>query len=218
MTTPKNLAGLVFLLGLFGQALADKPAVPVYLNLPGYMSLASKDVQKEIGLTEEQIQKLKEISQRLQATPWKQQPVVDWAKLTEEDRKKKTEEFRKEYDKWAAAYKKRTEEAQKQIEAILNPEQRAKLQVVEIRLYAGPMLLYGNLGEKLELTDQQKEQLKQKKDQLQKKLAELNQQSQKAQDQANQAALKILTPEQLEQLKKLRKEGYQWGHLTAPKK
>lgn len=220
MATPKNLlvlAGL-FLFGLLGPVWADKPAVPEYLNLPGYMGLASKDIQKEIGLTEEQLQKLKEISKEAQATPWKQPPQVNWTKMTEAERKKALEEMQKNSKKWTEEYQKRTAEARKKIEAVLTPEQRSKLQDIELRMVAGSMLLYGSVGEKLALTDQQKEQLKQNKDQLQKKLAELQQQMQKAQDQATQAAFKMLTPEQLEQLKKFRQEGYRWGHLTVPKK
>ncbi len=208
------LAGSVLLFGLLGQVLADKPAkpaVPEYLYVPGYMGLASKDVQKEVGLTEEQVQKLKEISKGLQQTGFKQQPRVDWAKLTEEQRKKKTEEYRKEYDKWAAVYKKRAEEAREQADAVLTPEQKAKLQVVELRMFAAPMVLNGYQAEKLNLTAQQKEQLSEAKDKLQKRMAELQQQMQKAQAEANRAALKVLTPEQLEQLKKLRQEGYRPG-------
>jgi Spy/CpxP family protein refolding chaperone len=203
------LVGLVLVLA--AQAGVDeprKPAVPASPFFPGYSGLTSKSIQKEIGLTEEQIQKITEISKEFQATERKVYPRVDWAKLSEEERKKKQAEMSKLYEKWTDEYKKRLGEARQQIEAVLTPEQLNKWESIEVRQYGAPMLLSGGLNEKLKLTDEQKEQLRKQNDQLQKKLAELYQQQQTLRNQAHRDALEILTPEQVNELKKIKKEGY----------
>jgi Spy/CpxP family protein refolding chaperone len=217
------LIGLVLVLA--AQARADEPKKPVpsYLYVPGYPSLSSKIVQKEIGLTEEQVNKITEISKETQAAA-RPYPHVDWAKLSEEERKKKQAEMSKAYEKWSQEYKKRTEEARQRIDAVLTPEQISKLEMIEVRAYSAPMLLHGGLNEKLKLTDEQKEQLSRQNDKLQKKIAELQQQQQTVQNQANRAAMEILTPEQVAELKKLRKEGFRGGYprmgypVVPPKK
>jgi Spy/CpxP family protein refolding chaperone len=220
MATPRCLllAGVVLLLGLVGLAQADNPAkLPVveYFYLPSHPTLTTKDVQKEIGLTEEQIQKLREISKGFQM---QQPPRLDMSKMTEEERKKALEEYNKKSQEWMAGYKTRIEEAGKKVEAVLTAEQKNKLEIIDLRQFGGSMLLFGTMGEKLELTDQQKEQLSKEKDKFQKKQMELTQQFQKNQQQANQAALAILTPEQIEQLKKLVKEVRSGGGMPIPRK
>lgn len=128
-----------------------------------------------MNITAEQVGKLKEIAKKFQQNGWKQQPQVDWTKLNEAERKTKTEEIRKEYDKWAAESKKLTEAARKEIDALLTPEQLTKIQDIELRQQGAPMLLYGynNLSEKLKLTEEQKKKLGQQKDEMQKKQAEI---------------------------------------------
>jgi Spy/CpxP family protein refolding chaperone len=181
-----------------------------YLYLPSHPILGSTQVQKEVNLSEEQLAKLKEIGKKFQQNGWKQQPQVDWTKLTEAERKAKTEEIRKDYDKWAAESKKLTEEARKKIDALLKPEQLAKIQDIELRQQGAPMLLYGynNLLEKLNLTEEQKKKLGQHKEEMQKKMAEIQKEMSAIQDKTNRAALEVLTPEQISELKKLKKEGF----------
>ena len=181
-----------------------------YLYIPAYPILGSSQVQKEVNLTADQLAKLKEIGKKFQQNAWKQQPQVDWNKLTEAERKAKTEEIRRDYDKWAAESKKLTEESRKEIDAMLKPEQLAKIQDIELRQQGAPMLLYGygSLGEKLKLTEEQKKKLGQHKDDMQKKMAEIQKEMAAIQDKANRAALELLTPEQISELKMLRKEGF----------
>lgn len=213
---------LTALAGWFAPVAADEttkpaqPPAPTYLSLPGYFSLASKEVQKEIGLSEEQIEKLHAISKKVQQVTWKQQPRVEWTKLSEAERKKVTDELNQNYKKWAAEYQQASKEAQKEVDALLTPAQVVKLRAVELRMYAAPMLLHGTVGEKLNLTAKQKEQLAEHKDRLQKRLAELQKQTLKAQDEANRAALKLLTAEQRDQLQKMKQEGFRWGGQAKP--
>ncbi len=187
-----------------------------YLYLPAFQVLSAAQVQMEINLNPEQLSKLKEIGKGFKQNTWTQQPQVDWTKLNEEQRKAKTDEMRKSYDKWAVDNKKRTEVARKEIEALLSPEQKIKLEDVELRQYSAPMLLYSNANftEKLTLTDKQKEQLGQHKEKLQKRMAELQKEMEEHQDQANKAAISVLTTQQIEELKKLKKDGFRG--LIAP--
>ncbi|MFZ4608977.1 MAG: hypothetical protein ACOYNM_04145, partial [Gemmataceae bacterium] len=67
---------------------------------------------------------------------------------------------------------------------------------------------YNNLSEKLNLTDEQKKKLSQNKEEMQKKLAEIQKEMSAIQDKANRAALEVLTPQQISELKKLKQEGF----------
>ena len=198
------------ILGGGGGGFQPGAAVGDYLYLPAYQILSSSQVQKEVNITAEQVGKLKEIAKKFQQNGWKQQPQVDWTKLNEAERKTKTEEIRKEYDKWAAESKKLTEAARKEINALLTPEQLTKIQDIELRQQGAPMLLYGynNLSEKLKLTEEQKKKLGQQKEEMQKKQAEIQKEMSAIADKANRAALEVLTPQQILELKKLKEEGF----------
>ncbi len=181
-----------------------------YLYLPAYPILSTTEVQKEVNLSAEQVAKLKEIGKKFQQIAWKKQPQVDWAKLNEAERKAKNEEIRKGYDTWAAEFKKLSEAARKEIDALLTPEQLTKIQDIELRQQGAPMLLYGynNLSEKLKLSEEQKKKLGQTKEEMQKKLGEIQKEMTAIQDKANRAALEVLTPQQILELKKLKEEGF----------
>ena len=215
-------AMLVFILAAMnthGQAVSQpaKPAVTDYLWTPGFWSLSRKDYRDEIGLTEEQFKKLQEISQKYAEAVKKSQSYGDWKKLS-------AEELKKKYAEMTAEYKKRTEESRQQVEAVLTADQLKKLEIIELRSYAVQLLYQDKLRETLGLTDQQKEQLTKARDNMQKKVTELTQKMHRIQDQANKEAINLLTSEQVEQLKKIRREGFSWQHLekkpgsTQPKK
>ena len=72
------------------------------------------------------------------------------------------------------------------------------------------MLLYGynNLSEKLKLTEEQKKKLGQQKEEMQKRQAEIQKEMSAIADKANRAALEVLTPQQILELKKLKEEGF----------
>lgn len=213
---------LVAVAGPLTHATADEkakpgqPVAPTYLVVPGYPSLGMANVPKEIGLSEAQIDKLRAISKKVQQVTWKQQPQIEWAKLSAAERKTATETMTQNYKKWAAEYQVASKAAQKEVEALLTPAQVTKLRAVELRQFAAPMLLYGQVGDKLKLTARQKEQLADHKERLQKRLAELQDQIRQTQDQANRAALELLTAEQRESLQKMKQDGFGWGRVENP--
>jgi len=189
---------------------AERPkAQPVeYFALPGYSALARKDVRDELGLSAEQFTKLQEISKNYWEAVRQPGAKIDWTKLSAEERKKKMEEL-------TAENKKRSEEARKQVAKVLTPEQVKKAEMIELRVYAPQFLLYGQATEKLGLTDEQKQHLRQSREDLQKKMTELQQQMQKLQEQAGKDALQMLTPEQVEKLKQLQRDGFS-GFIRPP--
>ncbi len=218
MTTMRNpfLWGGMFLAGMGLLVLgaisakdatrAAQPARPVameYFYTPGYWSLAAKDVQEEIGLTKDQVKKLKEISHKYYEALRKPKPQLDWAKLSPEERKKK-------YQELAAESKKQLEEGRKKVEAVLTPPQLKQLEIIELRTYAPSLLFYGKAQDNLRLSDKQKQQLKKNQEETQKKISDLQREISKIQKQANKAVLDLLTPDQIEKLKKMRKEGTFW--------
>jgi Spy/CpxP family protein refolding chaperone len=199
-----------------------KQPIPDYFWLPGYPSLDRKDVRAKIGLSEEQIRKLKDIRQQyFEFMKTRPQPRADWwTKLSEEERKKKMEEMNAGSKKWGEEIRKRTEEVRRQVEAILTPEQRAGLQGMEFQTQAGPYLLYGTLTDKLGLSEEQKAKLHQTRQDMQNRTAELQKQISQVQEKSYRAALELLTPEQRETLKKLQQEGGLWQKriISAPPK
>lgn len=215
---PQVLAVLVLLVGaectLAGPPgappAAERPQgqPPEYFALPGYSALARKDVREELGLTAEQVAKLREINREYLEAFRPPAAKVDWAKLSAEERTKKMAEL-------AAASRKHVDEARRQVAAVLTPGQLKKAEAVELRLHAAQFLLYGQAAERLGLTDEQKQHLRQGRKDLQKKMAELQQQMQKLQEQAGKDALQVLSPEQVEKLKQVQREGF-WGSARPP--
>jgi hypothetical protein len=183
---------------------------PYDLPLPVYWILGRKDVREEIGLSPEQTQKLRDLSRKhLEGN----KPLLDtgaWAKMSPEERRKKSEEI-------AAENKKRLDTLRKEIEGVLTPDQFLKLENVDLRLQASQLLLYTQVGEKLGLSEPQKDQLRKNREELAKKIAAVQYQLRQLQEQAGKAALEVLTPEQVDKLKKMRRETYGgWGPLPRP--
>lgn len=200
--------------GLFVSAQGLKGEPRAFLALPGFWSLNRPDVQKDIALTTEQLQKLQDVSAKY-AESRKKNAFLDWARMSAAEQKKKMEEL-------AAQEKKDTENIRKQVEAILTPEQVNKVEMVELRLLAPELLLFGRGAEQLGLNEDQKNQLNNEREEFQKKASALQLQMQKLQEQTGNATLKVLTPEQLKALKRLVREQMSgWGDMpvqpgTAP--
>jgi hypothetical protein len=130
--------------------------------------------------------------------------------MSPEERRKKSEEI-------AAENKKRLDTLRKEIEGVLTPDQFLKLENVDLRLQASQLLLYTQVGEKLGLSEPQKDQLRKNREELAKKIAAVQYQLRQLQEQAGKAALEVLTPEQVDKLKKMRRETYGgWGPLPRP--
>ena len=173
--------------GAPGMALPKAPEGMYYFPAP-YWNLGRPDVQKELELLPDQIEKLKQLSKRY----WEQQPEfykggIDWSKLTPEQRTAKWKEV-------SDRMKQSQDEIRKEIEKILMPAQIATLQDLQFRQMATGYLWSPQIAEKIGLTEQQKSQLNQLRQEYQEKQAQLMRELAEKQ-------LNILTPEQKEKLK-----------------
>jgi tetratricopeptide (TPR) repeat protein len=156
MTTAKSpgmlLVGLGLLLELTFQTTvsAQAPQPPKqpardYFVVPGFPLLVRPEIRDELGLSDEQLKKLKDISQSYAEEVKKLQAQADLTKLPAEERQKKREDL-------LAAFQKRTEEDRQKVEAVLTEEQRHKLAKAE-----------SQLGEARKLSQQAMQLLQQKK-------------------------------------------------------
>jgi len=165
--------------GVFGRGLA------------GYPMLAMDQVQKELGLTPEQKEKLKEITRKaFEPIPGEQS--IDWAKV----RDMKPEELRKIQMEMADRNAKRTEEIKEQVEKILTPKQVEQFKEIEFRQRAVGMLRMPRVREQIELTDEQQQKLRKIQEEMQSKMMQLQRETQ-------DKTLGVLTPEQTKKLKEL---------------
>lgn len=186
-----------------------RPPQMEFITLPGYAALSRKDVRDDLGLTADQTKKLVQISQNYLEELRQQNPFRDLGKLPAEERTKKLEEI-------TAEHRKRQEGVRKQVEAVLTPEQVQKLELVELRQQVPQLLFYGPGADRLGLSDEQKEKLRKNREELQKTVTDLQRQMQKAHDQAGQAAVDLLTPEQVKKLKEMRKDAsLGWGFVPG---
>jgi hypothetical protein len=211
------LAGTILLVGALVQAAGPQAggAVqrnPVYgwnpyeFSIPVYWNLGRKDVQEEVGLSGDQIQKLKELGQKFSEASRQYYGKIDWSKMSAEERKKKSEEF-------MADNKRRTDQARKDIETLLTPDQLKKLEAINLRQQATVFIYPGSLLDKLELSDPQKEQLQKYRETHGKKMAELQKQMQILQNQTGKAILEMLTPEQMNKLKEMSRGSFGAGGI-----
>ena len=112
------------------------------------MLLANEGVQKEIKLTEDQIAKIKEVSQKI-----RDKFAEDFQKLQDLDQQERRE-------KGAQVFAKLNEETTKELGAVLKPEQDKRLKQI-LRQQLGIQALQDAEAQKsLKLTDEQKENLK----------------------------------------------------------
>lgn len=183
----------VYRLGQGGVQQIGRSGIP---SVPGYYQLGMPNVQKELELVPEQIEKLKELGKKYYEEARADQNVwKDWQKMTPDERKAKSAEVREKY-------KKRAEAMKAEVEKILLPHQLDKLKQIDFRRRAPYALQSPSTLKKLGINDQQQEKLKQ----IREKLVEEYQQMQKK---ALDDALKVLTPEQKKQLEEqLSTRGY----------
>jgi len=186
--------------GAAGAGGAAKAKVPERVwarqMIPGYWSLRLENVQEELKLTDQQKEKIQQISEEYQQQI-RQGYQQDWAKFREmsaEDRKKK-------YAELAEKRKKQTAAAGKQVEEVLQPQQLEALKMIELRIRGAAALRNPKIVEKLGLSEKQKQQLRKNQEKLTKKIQQLQRKSGKK-------TLDLLTPEQLDKLKQLHAEGY----------
>lgn len=183
-------------------------------SVPGYWMLAQDHVQKEIGLTDEQKVKLKEISDKYREQVrqgYTRQKAVDWQKLSDEERKQKVEEMRARSTKLQAKRQKMIDTLKKQVEKVLTEKQIAALKQIGFEQRAGYMLRNSRVLEALDVSEKQKSRLEKNAEQFRAKMRELQKKS-------AEKALGVLTEEQLEKLRAFHEEGYRslWSQAKSP--
>ncbi len=163
-------------------------AQPDFPALPGFYMLRMENVQKELELAPEQIEKLKTLGReyyddlRADREAWK-----DWQQMTPEERSAKAAEQREKY-------RKRTDTLRDQVEEVLLPGQLESLREISFRAAGPGALANPRTLEELGVTEEQRGQL----DQIRQEMFE---QLQEIQKKAFARSLEVLTPEQREKLR-----------------
>lgn len=166
---------------------APKPPEGMYYLPAPYWGLTRPEIQKELELLPEQIEKLKELAKRFWEHQQNLYKGIDWAKMTPEERTAKWKEV-------FQLRRQQQEEVRKEIEKILMPAQIATLRDIQFRQYATGYLWTPRIAEKIGLTDEQKTQLDKLRQEYREKQMQLMRELMEKQ-------LNILTPEQREKLK-----------------
>lgn len=125
--------------------------------------LASPDVAKELKLTEEQVTKVKEVSQQV-----REKFKDSFAKLkdaSQEERQQKFQEIAKSM----------SEETGKALGSVLNAEQSKRLKQLELQMQGSRAFSEAEVQKSLGLTDEQKEKIKTIRDDAAKAMMELYQ-------------------------------------------
>ena len=189
--------GVVAAPGQFGRT---------YYSLPGYWSLQSEAVRDELNLTEKQLAKLDEISKKSRGQQYSREEWAKMAKLPQEERRKK-------YAEYSEQRRKRSAELTKQIEDVLTRRQLEELKMIELSRRGMRYLTNSRMAETIGLSEEQQEKLRKNQQDLEKA-------TQKLQRDSAKKAFDILTPEQLEQFKKMHAEGYRslWPQSYQQKK
>ena len=161
---------------------------PMMPSVPGYYQLGMPNVQKELELVPEQVEKLKEIGKKYYEQMRADQNVwKDWQKMTPEERKAKSAQIQE-------SYKKRAEAVKAEIEKVLLPHQIKLIKEIDFRTRAPYSLQNPWTLQQLGISDQQKEKLQKIRDKM-------TEQYQELQKKALEDAMNVLTPEQKEKLK-----------------
>ena len=160
--------------------------------------LQDENVRKELDLVDEQISKLREITEKMQEDTRAQFQGFDFGSLrdlSEDERTARFAEMRKKGEEVAAA-------AQKDIDAVLLPHQRERLKQLvvqwQMRGSVEQALRTGPLGEELGVTAEQKEKIEAKQDEVQ---AAMNEKIAKLRQEAQEELISVLNPDQQAKLK-----------------
>jgi Spy/CpxP family protein refolding chaperone len=189
-----------------GQS-TEKPVqyeMPLYV--PGFWQLSQESVQKEIDIVPDQLDKLKLISKEFLLKQREIYTGLQNADMTPDERTAAYAEMNKKAVELNEKYSGRVKD-------VLLPHQIKALEDIDFRNRAGMMLQWPQYVEKLNLTPEQKAQVKKNRDELAKKI-------QKANQEALDEVLQTLTPEQIDILKQPwpGQGGQGWGRAEAPKK
>jgi len=181
--------------------------------------LRSEQVQKELDLVDEQVDKLKEISETLQ--PEMRGRFAALRELGPEERRQKIAELREKA-------KSRAEEVRKKIDEVLLPHQRDRLKQIILQLRGHSALDDQEIAKELGITENQEEEIRRIRTKIQDRMramweglrslgpeerrakaAALREEVRKLRQEAVQQALGILTPEQTEKLEKMKGEKFE---------
>jgi len=187
--------------GVAGGVVAPAPQ---HLMVPGYWLLGQEHVQKEIGLKEDQKEKLRAISKdyyEQMRQGYQRQTAVDWQKLSEEERKKRLEAMRARSAKLRKQRQEMVEKFKKRVERVLTDKQLSALKEIEFRRRAGYMLRNQRVLEAIGLSEKQQARLKNQQERL-------SAQMRAVQKKAAEKALGVLTPDQMKELRKLHAGSY----------
>lgn len=166
-----------------------------WYGVPGYGALASTSVQKELGLSDAQKQKLRKIAdeyRRETQEAWRQQ----WEKIRHLSPEEQQKYWAEERETLARRGKERIAAVRKAVEVVLTPQQLQQLQEINFRNRAAAMLQNPGTLDRLGATQQQKERLRKLHEELQQKIYQL-------QRQAFEESFQVLTPDQQRQLREM---------------
>jgi Spy/CpxP family protein refolding chaperone len=177
-----------------GQAAGESPvaASGKFLSIPGLMPLSMESVQREIGLSAEQRQQLKAVSNGYMSSM--QQLTKAFQELSPEEQQKQGKVFSSQASQGAR-------NAQRRAETVLTPQQLQMIEKIAFQLSAVGALSDPGLQEKLGLSPEQRQRLTSVYEQAGEKMQKLQR------DTATQV-MQLLEDEQAAELKKL---------LDAPK-
>ncbi len=200
---PALVAMVVLLLGTLSEGRPSEEGKQVaqpaarrseasYLSLPGFWELRTEGVQKELELTDQQKDKLRAIGQE-----YYEQTRRDWTGfrgMSAGERKKKYAEIRQKNVE-------RMKEIRKQVEKVLSPGQLERLKQINLRTRGAAALANPRVLSQLEVTESQKQRLRQIREQLQERIRKLQQET-------LEKTLGVLTSEQRKKLEDLTIEGF----------
>ena len=175
-----------------GPGTADSAAGPSaassskFLTIPGLVPLSMEGVQRDIGLTPEQRQQLKAVSDGYVASM--QQLGKSFSEFSPEEQQKRAKDINDQVAQLAR-------NAQRKAEAILTPQQLRMVEKIAFQLSAAGALSDPGLQEKLGLSPQQRQRLNAVYEQAGEKMQQLQR------DTATQV-MQLLDEEQSAELKK----------------
>ncbi|MGD0516837.1 MAG: hypothetical protein ABSA26_04815, partial [Thermoguttaceae bacterium] len=160
-----------------------------YHWLPVYTQLEGEDVRKELKLSGEQEQKLRDIAANFQMQYEKLRKVVEKGYIKSPPGKEMT----KEIEAAKAEFMQNTKGVNKQIEGVLTTEQIAALRKIVVQDQAAGLVRFPTADEKIGLSDQQKKDLAKLTEEMNKKKRQLQRDN-------FEKMLAVLSPQQREKL------------------
>lgn len=185
------------------KAGSPQPRV-IYPAIQGFYVLRLAHVQDELGLTDQQTQKLQEL-----ATKYYDDVRQSWSAIRElsaDERRKKYAEIRKKNEERAKLLR-------AEIEKVLLPQQLEQLKEINLRSRAPQMLQRPQVLQQMNVDGQQRGKLDKLQQAYQEKLQQFQREYQEKISQLQKESigkfLEVLTAEQRKQLKQLTEQGSQ---------